>query len=134
MVSLQTKCTDLSLRQRILLEALSRRKYSFVRKVKLNNLVCSDLCNFTIALYSYFCIYTDTTGLQSVTAVMELNGSITVTCTFATGASSIGCQVTIFIMQSLQKVFTRNIARQNGEICVSYNTEFKFRGLLKNLK
>ena len=40
-----------------------------------------------------FCI--DTTGLQSSTAVVELNSSITVTCIFATGASSTGCQVTI---------------------------------------
>ena len=43
---------------------------------------------------------TDTTGLQSSTAVIELDGSMTVTCTFATGASSTGCQVTIFMMDS----------------------------------
>ena len=42
------------------------------------------------------CYAADTTGLQSSTAVLELNGSITVTCTFATGASSTGCHVTIF--------------------------------------
>ena len=55
--------------------------------------------------------YSDTTGLQSSTAVMELDGSITVTCTFATGASSTGCQITIFMMDSVQKLFSRNITR-----------------------
>ena len=59
-------------------------------------------------------MHTDTTGLQSSTTVMELNGSITVTCTFAIGASSTGCQVTILIMDSLQEVLSRNITRPDG--------------------
>ena len=70
----------------------------------------------------YFCIYsimrthaitipTDTTGLQSSTAVVELNGSITVTCTFATGASSTGCQVTILIMDNLRELISKNLSR-----------------------
>ena len=59
-------------------------------------------------------LYIDTTGLQSSTAVVELNGSITVTCTFATGASSTGCQVTIFTMDNFQEVFSTNISRHNG--------------------
>ena len=51
----------------------------------------------------------DTTGLQSSAAVLELNGSITITCTFAPGASSTGCQVTI-LMEGLQ-VFSTIIIR-----------------------
>ena len=66
--------------------------------------------------YNYL---TDTTGLQSSTAVMELNGSITVTCTFATGASSPGCQVTIFTMDNMY-IFSRNITRPNEDSPVSY--------------
>ncbi len=56
----------------------------------------------------------DTTGLQSSIAVVELNSSITVTCIFATGASSTGCQVTIFQINEtgVQMVFVIN--RQNG--------------------
>jgi hypothetical protein len=56
----------------------------------------------------------DTTGLQSSIAVVELNSSITVTCIFATGASSTGCQVTIFRINEtgVQMVFV--ISRQNG--------------------
>ena len=56
----------------------------------------------------------DTTGLQSSIAVMELNGSITVTCTFATGATSTGCQVTIFTMGNIQEVYSTNITRPDG--------------------
>ena len=59
-------------------------------------------------------MHTDTTGLQSSTTVIELDGSITVTCTFATGASSTGCQVTILIMDSLQEVLSQNITRPHG--------------------
>ena len=61
-----------------------------------------------------FCI--DTTGLQSSTAVVELNSSITVTCIFATGASSTGCQITMFKLDSLQEVFlnSTNNTRPNG--------------------
>ena len=46
---------------------------------------------------------------------MEVNGSITVTCIFATGASSTGCQVTIFKLDSLQVVFlnSTNITHLN---------------------
>ena len=62
----------------------------------------------------------DTTGLQSSVAVVELNGSITVTCNFATGASSTGCQVTIFTLESLQEVFSVNITRLNGNRKVNY--------------
>ena len=58
---------------------------------------------------------TDTTGLQSVTAVMELNGSITVTCTFATGASSTGCQVSTLKLDSFNILFNVNLTRQNGD-------------------
>ena len=57
---------------------------------------------------------TDTTGLQSSVATMELNGSITVTCTFAVGASSTGCQIIILRGDSLQEVFSRNITRPSG--------------------
>ena len=66
--------------------------------------------------YNYL---TDTTGLQSSTAVMELNGSITVTCIFAPGASSPGCQVTIFTMDNMY-IFSRNITRPNEDSPVSY--------------
>ena len=68
--------------------------------------------------YNYL---TDTTGLQSSTAVMELNGSITVTCIFATGASSTGCQVTIFTVDNSQDmyIFSRNVTRPNGVSQVS---------------
>ena len=59
--------------------------------------------------------FTDTTGLQPpATTVMELNGSITVTCTFATGASSTGCQVTVFMMDSMQEVLSKRIIRPHG--------------------
>ena len=44
---------------------------------------------------------------------MELNGSITVTCIFATGASSTGCQVTIFTVGGLREVFSENITRSD---------------------
>ena len=60
-------------------------------------------------------MHTDTTGLQSSKAVIQFNGSITVTCTFATGALSTGCQVSIFTMDNLHRLFTKNITRQNGE-------------------
>ena len=50
---------------------------------------------------------------------MELNGSITVTCTFATGASSPGCQVTIFTMDNMY-IFSGNITRPNEDSPVSY--------------
>ena len=63
-------------------------------------------------------MHADTTGLQSSTAIAELNGSITVTCTFATGATSTGCQVTILITDGLRELFTTNITRQNGAIQV----------------
>jgi hypothetical protein len=55
----------------------------------------------------------DTTGLQSSFAVVELNGSITVTCIFAAGASSTGCQVTILGINDtgIQMLFVIN--RQN---------------------
>jgi hypothetical protein len=48
--------------------------------------------------------------------VMELNSSITVTCIFATGASSIGCQVIIFMRDNLQDeyIFSKNITRPDG--------------------
>ena len=62
-------------------------------------------------------IYIDTTGLQSSIAVMELNGSITVTCTFATGASSTGCQVAILEEMNdtgFKILDTFNITRHNG--------------------
>ena len=68
----------------------------------------------------------DTTGLQSSFAVLELNGSITVTCTFATGATSDGCQVTILMgdLQMFPTIITRSIgvnqvkflANKNGSI------------------
>ena len=62
----------------------------------------------------------DTTGLQpAATTVMEVNGSITVTCIFASGASSTGCQVTIFIRDSLQEVLSRKIIRPHGSSMVS---------------
>ena len=50
---------------------------------------------------------------------MELNGSITVTCIFATGASSTGCQVTIFMIDSSEEVLSTNITRPNGasQVC-----------------
>jgi hypothetical protein len=65
-------------------------------------------------------LFTDTTGLQSSIAVVEVDGSITVTCIFATGASSIGCQVTLFTMNDLQ-VFSTNISRRKGatQVCKS---------------
>ena len=78
-------------------------------------------CSFTVANNNYdnhecilqYCI--DTTGLQpATTTVMELNGSITVTCTFATGASSTGCQVTIFMGDSLREVLSREVIRPHG--------------------
>ena len=60
--------------------------------------------------------HTDTTGLQSSSAVVELDGSITVTCTFATGASSTGCQVTIFTTDNPPvEILSRNITRQNED-------------------
>ena len=76
-------------------------------------------CSTTYYL-SHHCI--DTTGLQSSFAVMELNGSITITCTFATGATSTGCQVTIFYIMSdnLQEVMSTNITRPNGTNQVHY--------------
>ena len=72
------------------------------------------LCVYYNYFYTNFCWLIDTTGLQSANAVVELNGSITVTCTFATGASSPGCQVTIFTMDNFQEVFSTNISRPNG--------------------
>ena len=67
------------------------------------------------------CWLIDTTGLQSLFAVVELNCSITVTCTFATGASSTGCQVTVFMRDSLQEVLSRNVSRPNQatQVCES---------------
>ena len=60
-------------------------------------------------------IHVDTSGLQSSLAVVELNGTITVSCTFATGSSSTtGCRVTLFMMDSSQEVFSRNIDRTDG--------------------
>ena len=69
---------------------------------------------------SQHCI--DTTGLQSSFALLGLNGNIIVTCTFATGASSTGCQVTIFYIMSdkLLKVISKNITRPNGTNQVHY--------------
>ena len=68
----------------------------------------------------YSNIVIDTTGLQpATTTVMEVNGSITVTCVFASGASSTGCQVTIFIKDSLQEVLSRKIIRPHGSSVVS---------------
>ena len=68
----------------------------------------------------YSNIVIDTTGLQpATTTVMEVNGSITVTCVFASGASSTGCQVTIFIKDSLQEVLSRKIIRPHGSSMVS---------------
>ena len=61
----------------------------------------------------------DTTGLQSSIAVMELNGSITVTCIFAAGALSTGCQVTVFISDSSEEVLSINITRPDGASRVS---------------
>ena len=66
--------------------------------------------------YNYL---TDTTGLQSFTAAVELNGSITVTCIFVTGASSTGCQLTIFTIDNVY-IFSRNITRPNKDSPVSY--------------
>ena len=69
----------------------------------------------------------DTTGLQPrTTTVMEVNGSITVTCAFAPGASSTGCQVTIFIRDSLQEVLSRKIIRPHGSSVVSSVSTYKF--------
>ena len=69
---------------------------------------------------THHCI--DTTGLQSSVAVVELNNSITVTCTFATGALSTGCQVSIFKLDSLQEVFliSGNFTRLYGTKKVNY--------------
>ena len=52
--------------------------------------------------------------------MVELNGSITVNCIFATGASSTGCQVTIFGINDtgVQTLFV--IDRPNGVLEV-YN-------------
>jgi hypothetical protein len=63
----------------------------------------------TLTLFSI-----DTTGLQSSFAVVELNSSITVTCIFASGASSTGCQLTILGINDtgMQMLFVIN--RQNG--------------------
>ena len=68
-----------------------------------------------LQFYINFCWLTDTTGLQSFNAVVELNDSITITCIFATGASSTGCQVTIFMMDNFEEVFSTNISRRNGD-------------------
>ena len=63
----------------------------------------------------YICSTIDTTGLQpAATTVVELNGSIIVTCTFAMGASSTGCQVTILTMDNLQEVLSTKIIRPHG--------------------
>ena len=70
---------------------------------------------YTCLIYYIFYKPADTTGLQSVAAVIELNGSITVTCTFATGTSSTGCLVTILNEDSLNILFTVNITRHNGD-------------------
>ena len=66
------------------------------------------------------CVYiVDTTGLQSSIAVVELNGSITVTCIFATGASSTGCQIIIFGINDTGMQTLYMINRPNGilEVC-----------------
>ena len=59
-------------------------------------------------------IHAVTTGLQPSSAVIELNGNITVSCTFADGASSTGCRVTVFLMDGIKQVFSRNSTRPNG--------------------
>ena len=62
-------------------------------------------------------IIIDTTGLQPpTTTVVEMNGSIIVTCTFAMGASSTGCQATIFEleMDNFKEVLSTKIIRPHG--------------------
>ena len=83
--------------------------------------VCACMQMQPAPLYISMFIFplTDTTGLQSSIAVMELNGSITVTCTFATGASSTGCQVSIFTMGSSEEVLSTKITRPDGASQVS---------------
>ena len=68
----------------------------------------------------YSNIIIDTTGLQpAITTVMEVNGSITITCAFVSGASSTGCQVTIFTGDSLQEVLSEKVIRPRGSSIVS---------------
>ena len=71
-------------------------------------------------------VHADTTGLQSSIAVLELNGNITITCTFATGASSTGCQVTMFMMGSSEEVLSTNITRPNGDSQVNIYYTYYF--------
>ena len=89
-------------------------------------------------MFIYIALPTDTTGLQSSTAVVELNGSITVTCTFATGATSTGCQVTIYTVDTSRWVLTMmNITRQNGARQVKSQSsiiEYKYKKPLLKLK
>ena len=73
----------------------------------------------------YSNIIIDTTGLQPrSTTVMEVNGSITVTCAFVSGASSTGCQVTIFIRDSLQEVLSKKVIHPRGSSIVSLVSPF----------
>ena len=87
----------------------------------LHSVLIFAFCN--VSFLHYYDQYADTTGLQSVRAVMELDGSITVTCTFATGASSTGCLVTIFTTDNsqLMVILSKNITRQNGNTEVNSN-------------
>ena len=118
------RSTSSSLRQRTVLEVLSLKKSYFVSYL----VICLQIKNLPICsrFSTTYCMHTDTTGLQSSTTVMELNGSITVTCTFAIGASSTGCQVTILIMDSLQEVLSRNITRPDGanEVYMTIGSSF----------
>ena len=72
--------------------------------------------------YTTSFLLTDTTGLQSSVAIVELNGSITVTCTFANGASSTGCQVKLFMMDNLQEALSMNLFRPERatQVCKFY--------------
>ena len=60
----------------------------------------------------------DTTGLQSSSATALQDGRFSFTCTFATGATSTGCQITLVTGMG-NAFYSTNVTRRNGDEGVS---------------